>query len=77
MLKIDRLTKNYGRFPALKGLSVEIPDAALHGFVGPNGAGKTTADLRHGVYRRGGYHPGRTEGPEADRLHAGLFRRVR
>ena len=42
MLKIDRLTKNYGRFPALKGLSVEIPDAALHGFVGPNGAGKTT-----------------------------------
>ena len=42
MLKIDNLTKNYGSFPALKGLSLEIPDGALHGFVGPNGAGKTT-----------------------------------
>lgn len=42
MLKIDSLTKNYGAFPALKGLSLEIPDGALHGFVGPNGAGKTT-----------------------------------
>ena len=42
MLKIDRLTKNYGKNPALKGLSLEIPDGALHGFVGPNGAGKTT-----------------------------------
>lgn len=42
MLKIDNLVKNYGSFPALKGLSLEIPDGALHGFVGPNGAGKTT-----------------------------------
>lgn len=42
MLRIDSLTKNYGSFPALKGLSLEIPDGALHGFVGPNGAGKTT-----------------------------------
>ena len=42
MLKIDHLVKNYGSFPALKGLSLEIPDGALHGFVGPNGAGKTT-----------------------------------
>ena len=42
MLKIDRLAKNYGKFPALKGISVEIPDGTLHGFVGPNGAGKTT-----------------------------------
>ena len=42
MLKIENLKKNYGSFPALKGLSLEIPDGALHGFVGPNGAGKTT-----------------------------------
>ena len=42
MLRIDKLTKNYGQFPALKGLSLEVPDGALHGFVGPNGAGKTT-----------------------------------
>ena len=42
MLKIEHLTKNYGSFPALRDLSLEIPDGALHGFVGPNGAGKTT-----------------------------------
>ena len=42
MLRIDKLTKNYGEFTALKGLSLEVPDGALHGFVGPNGAGKTT-----------------------------------
>ncbi len=42
MLKLDRLTKNYGSFPALDGLSLEIGDGRLHGFVGPNGAGKTT-----------------------------------
>ena len=42
MLRIEHLTKNYGSFPALRDLSLEIPDGALHGFVGPNGAGKTT-----------------------------------
>lgn len=42
MLKIEELRKNYGKIPALKGLTLEVPDGALHGFVGPNGAGKTT-----------------------------------
>ena len=42
MLKIDSLTKMYGHFLALDGLSLEIEDGRLHGFVGPNGAGKTT-----------------------------------
>ena len=42
MLRIEHLTKNYGSFPALKDLNLEIPDGVLHGFVGPNGAGKTT-----------------------------------
>ena len=42
MLILDRLTKKYGDFTALDGLSLEIADGQLHGFVGPNGAGKTT-----------------------------------
>lgn len=42
MLEIKGLKKNYGKFPALDGLDMEIADGALYGFVGPNGAGKTT-----------------------------------
>ena len=42
MLILDHLTKKYGDFTALDGLSLEIADGQLHGFVGPNGAGKTT-----------------------------------
>ena len=42
MLILDHLTKRYGGFTALDGLSLEIGDGCLHGFVGPNGAGKTT-----------------------------------
>ena len=42
MLKIEHLTKTYGRYQALNGLDLTIEDGALFGFVGPNGAGKTT-----------------------------------
>ena len=42
MISLENLTKKYGDFTALDGLSLEIPDGQLHGFVGPNGAGKTT-----------------------------------
>ena len=42
MLRLEKLTKMYGNFTALDGLSLEIEDGCLHGFVGPNGAGKTT-----------------------------------
>ena len=42
MLSLDKLTKQYGNFTALDGLSITIEDGQLHGFVGPNGAGKTT-----------------------------------
>ena len=42
MLSLNKLTKKYGSFTALNGLSLEIEDGQLHGFVGPNGAGKTT-----------------------------------
>jgi ABC-2 type transport system ATP-binding protein len=39
---IDRLTKKYGDFVALDGLSLELERGRILGFVGPNGAGKTT-----------------------------------
>ncbi len=42
MLKIEGLTKKYGRFTAVDDLSLSIPDGEIFGFVGPNGAGKTT-----------------------------------
>ena len=42
MLKLEGLTRDYGRFRALDHLDMEIGAGELHGFVGPNGAGKTT-----------------------------------
>ena len=42
MLKIQGLHKKYGNYHALDGLSMELRDGVLFGFVGPNGAGKTT-----------------------------------
>lgn len=42
MIRVEKLTKNYGKTQALQGLDLSIGDGELHGFVGPNGAGKTT-----------------------------------
>lgn len=39
---IEGLTKHYGDFHALSGLSFEVSRGEIFGFVGPNGAGKTT-----------------------------------
>jgi len=42
MLEIKDLRKKFGKFHALNGLDLHIPQGSLYGFVGPNGAGKTT-----------------------------------
>src|ERR1051325_7060321 len=42
MIELSGLTKRYGRFTAVDGISLTIPAGALVGFLGPNGAGKTT-----------------------------------
>ncbi len=42
MLRTENLTRKYGNFTALDGLTLNMADGELHGFVGPNGAGKTT-----------------------------------
>ena len=40
---VDNLCRSFGNIRALDGVSFEIPDGAVCGFVGTNGAGKTTA----------------------------------
>ena len=42
ILKIEKLTKKYGKAYALNGLDMEVKKGDIYGFVGPNGAGKTT-----------------------------------
>ena len=53
MLEMKNVTKTFGSFKALKGLTMTVPQGAVYGLVGPNGAGKSTA-IRHmtGVYRQ-------------------------
>ena len=43
VLELDGLTRRFGETVALRGLSFEVPEGSLYGFVGRNGAGKTTA----------------------------------
>tara|TARA_B100000809_G_scaffold264980_1_gene322368 strand:- start:3235 stop:4200 length:966 start_codon:yes stop_codon:yes gene_type:complete len=42
LIEVKNLTKNYGSFAALKGISFHIEKGEVIGFLGPNGAGKTT-----------------------------------
>ena len=52
MIQMQNVTKTFGAFTALDGLTLTVPRGAVYGLVGPNGAGKSTA-IRHmtGVYR--------------------------
>ena len=42
MLKIENLTKTYGKKKAVDNLSLHIEKGEIYGFIGHNGAGKTT-----------------------------------
>jgi branched-chain amino acid transport system ATP-binding protein len=42
MLAVDDLRVNYGRVPALHGISLDVREGEAVALVGPNGAGKTT-----------------------------------
>jgi len=42
ILTTSDLTKQYRKFKALSGLSMQVPKGAIYGLVGKNGAGKTT-----------------------------------
>src|ERR1700750_1923719 len=42
MIAIHDLVKQYGKFTAVDGVSLDVKPGEIHGFLGPNGAGKTT-----------------------------------
>ena len=42
IIQVTALVKNYGDFPAVKGIDFEVRAGEVFGLLGPNGAGKTT-----------------------------------
>lgn len=55
MVKANSLTKSFGSFVAVNGLSLHIPKGECFGLLGPNGAGKSTfIGMTYGVIRRTG-----------------------
>lgn len=41
-IKVEGLTKRYGKIDALRGVDLTVSEGTVFGLVGPNGAGKTT-----------------------------------
>ena len=41
-LEIKGLVKRFGSHTVIEGLSFEVPENCVYGFIGQNGAGKTT-----------------------------------
>jgi ABC-2 type transport system ATP-binding protein len=41
-IRIQNLTRDFGKVRAVDGLSLEVPSGMIFGFLGPNGSGKTT-----------------------------------
>lgn len=42
IIEVKELTKKYGEFEAVKGISFEVKEGEIFGLLGPNGAGKST-----------------------------------
>src|ERR1700761_3016756 len=42
IIQVSNLTKKYGSFEAVKGISFEVKEGEIFGLLGPNGAGKST-----------------------------------
>src|SRR5713226_7912129 len=55
VIQVRGLTKNYGDFPAVKGIDFEVRSGEVFGLLGPNGAGKTTTvEILEGLRPRSG-----------------------
>ncbi len=54
-IEIEGLRKSYGRFEAVRGLSLRVEEGEIFAFLGPNGAGKTTTvEILEGFRKRDG-----------------------
>lgn len=42
LISLNNITKRYGNFTAVKGLTLQVKPGEIVGFLGPNGAGKST-----------------------------------
>ena len=42
MIKLNRVSKRFAQFQAIKELSLEINSGEIHGIIGASGAGKST-----------------------------------
>jgi ABC-2 type transport system ATP-binding protein len=42
VIEIENVTKTFGRHIAVNGLTLNVPQGSIYGFIGPNGSGKTT-----------------------------------
>ena len=42
MIRTSNLSKTFGDFVAVQGISLSVNEGDIYGFIGPNGAGKTT-----------------------------------
>ncbi|MGE5606455.1 MAG: ATP-binding cassette domain-containing protein, partial [Bacteroidota bacterium] len=52
LLKIDRITMQFGGLTAVKDMELELNEGEIVALIGPNGAGKTTVfNMVTGVYK--------------------------
>src|SRR4051794_36117160 len=76
VVRLEGLTKGFGRRTAVAGIDLQVDPAQVFGFLGPNGAGKsTTIRMLLGLYRPTSGHA-EVFGQDVGQGGAALRRRV-